>query len=203
MAYRLPTHLGPLIPPPAEQAQQRRPWQGVLTLTFMGAAQGASQDVYVTAAETDGESRIDLWPRRFYVYLGGRRTPHNDINAWVKRYAPPICALMADKLPDPAANESNQVTFTNLSRMLLDNQILAMAPWGVDNLPGAGMMVYPTSSSPLLLVGAVFLSGPFPDFAAYQQQPARSNPSNPALGQSSHHQYAYGGHHGSARYAAP
>lgn len=55
MAHRLPTHLGPLIPPPAEQVQQRRPWQGILTLTFMNAAQGASQDVYVTAAETDGE----------------------------------------------------------------------------------------------------------------------------------------------------
>jgi hypothetical protein len=58
MAHRLPTHLGPLIPPPAEQVQQRRPWQGVLTLTFMNAAQGASQDVYVTAAETDGERYV-------------------------------------------------------------------------------------------------------------------------------------------------
>ena len=58
MAHRLPTHLGSLIPPPAEQVQQRRPWQGVLTLTFMNAAQGASQDVYVTAAETDGERYV-------------------------------------------------------------------------------------------------------------------------------------------------
>lgn len=73
----------------------------------------------------DCGSRIDLWPRRFYVYLGARRTPHNDIKAWVKRYAPPICALMADKLPDPAANESNQETFANLSHMLLDNQIVS------------------------------------------------------------------------------
>jgi hypothetical protein len=55
MAYRLPTNLESLIPPPAEQVQQRRPWQGVLTLTFMNAAQGTFQDVYVTAAETDGE----------------------------------------------------------------------------------------------------------------------------------------------------
>ena len=55
MAYRLPTHLESLIPPPAEQVQQRRPWQGVLTLTFMNAGQGTLQDVYVTAAETDGE----------------------------------------------------------------------------------------------------------------------------------------------------
>lgn len=148
---------------------------------------------------------MDLWPRRFYVYLGSSRTPHNDIKTWVKRYAPPICALMADKLPDPAANALNQATFANLSRMLLDNQIvspcarsysgtfkvthavrkLAMSPWGLDTLPGAGMMIYPTSSSPSLLVGAIFLFGPFPDFATYQQQPARPNPQ---LGSSSHHQ---------------
>jgi hypothetical protein len=150
----------------------------------MNAGQGASQDVYVTATETDGESRMDLWPGRFYVYLGSRRTPHNDIKAWVKRYSPPICALMADKLPDPTANALNQATFNNLSRMLLDSQILAMSPWGLDNVPGAGMMIYPTSSSPSLLVGAIFF-GPFPDFAAYQQQPARPNP---AVASSSHHQ---------------
>ena len=48
------------------------------------------------------------------------------------------------------------------------------------------MMIYPTSSSSSLLVGAVFLSGPFPEFAAYQQQPARTGPSNPVMGQSSH-----------------
>lgn len=202
MAYRLPTNLESLVPPPAEQVQQRRPWRGVLTLTFMNAGQGASQDVYVTATETDGESRMDLWPGRFFVYLGSRHTPHNDIKAWVKRYTPPICALMADKLPDPAANALNQATFNNLSRMLLDSQILAMSPWGLDNVPGAGMMIYPTSSSPSLLVGAIFFV-PFPDFATYQQQPARPSAQSTAMGSSSHHQYPYGGHHSSGRYAAP
>jgi len=67
MAYRLPTHLESLIPPPAEQVQERRPWQGILTLTFMNAAQGASQDVYVTAAETDGE---------WYVLNANEVIPH-------------------------------------------------------------------------------------------------------------------------------
>lgn len=55
MAHRLPTHLNSIIPPPAEQVQQRRPWQGTLTLTFMNTTQGACQDVFATAAETDGE----------------------------------------------------------------------------------------------------------------------------------------------------
>jgi hypothetical protein len=58
MAYRLPTNLESLVPPPAEQVQQRQPWRGVLTLTFMNAGQGASQDVYVTATETDGERYV-------------------------------------------------------------------------------------------------------------------------------------------------
>lgn len=182
---------------------------------------------------------MDHWPRRFYVYLGARRAHHNDIKAWVKQRNQPICALMPDRLPDPTTNAVNQANFANLSRMLLDNQLvrspghvldsqrslhsqIAMAPWGPDNLPGAGVMIYPTSSSTSLLVGAIFLSGPFPEFAVYQQS-GRPNPPNPALGQasSSHHQvrfpfvsnyslpifipsqYPYGGHHGSGRYHAP
>jgi hypothetical protein len=150
---------------------------------------------------------MDLWPRRFYVYLGGRRAPHNDVKTWVKRCNQPICALMPDRLPDPTANAVNQANFANLSRMLLDNQLvrrplavhvlnserslysqIAMAPWGPDNLPGAGVMIYPTSSSSSLLVGAIFLSGPFPEFAVYQQS-GRPNPPNPALGQASSSQY--------------
>ncbi|KAI0300600.1 hypothetical protein B0F90DRAFT_1817641 [Multifurca ochricompacta] len=202
MAFRQPAHLESFIPPPAEQVQQRRPWQGTLTLTFLNANPGAFQDVYVTAAETDGDSRMELWPRRLYVYLGARRVPHNDIKSWVKRYTPPICALMPDKLPDPAANTLNQANFANLSRMLLDNQIVAMAPWNQDNLPGAGIMIYPTSSTVSLLVGAIFLSGPFPEFAVYQQS-GRANPPNAALAQTSHHQFSYGGQHSSGRFAAP
>lgn len=58
MAYRLPTNMESLVPPPGEQVPQRRPWRGVLTLTFMNAGQGASQDVYVTATETDGERSV-------------------------------------------------------------------------------------------------------------------------------------------------
>jgi len=32
---------------------------------------------------------------------------------------------MPDKLPDPAANALNQAAFANLSRMLLENQIVS------------------------------------------------------------------------------
>jgi hypothetical protein len=34
---------------------------------------------------------------------------------------------MADKLPDPAANTLNQANFANLSRMLLENQIVSLS----------------------------------------------------------------------------
>lgn len=77
---------------------------------------------------------MDLWPRSFYVYLGAGRTPHNEVKGWVKRYAPPICALMPDKLPDPAANALNQANFANLSRMLLDNQIVSFSACFVNSV---------------------------------------------------------------------
>ena len=135
-------------------------------------------------------SRMDLWPRRFLVYLNARRVAHNDIKAWTKRFTPPVCTLMPDKLPDPAANALNQANFANLSRMLLENQMVsskahamrdrfsmdlphvqvALAPWSQESPPGAGMMIYPTSSSVSLLVVAVFLIGPFPEFATQQFQ---------------------------------
>jgi hypothetical protein len=54
---------------------------------------------------------MDLWPRRLLVYLNARRVAHNDIDAWTKRFTPPVCALMPDKLPDPAANALNQANF--------------------------------------------------------------------------------------------
>ena len=147
-------------------------------------------------------SRMDLWPRRLLVYLNARRVAHNDIKAWTKRFTPPVCTLMPDKLPDPAANALNQANFANLSRMLLENQMVsskacpmrvrfsmdslhvqvALAPWGQETPPGAGMMIYPTSSSVSLLVGAVFLIDPFPEFAT----PQRANQSSAVAGQASH-----------------
>jgi hypothetical protein len=68
---------------------------------------------------------MDLWPRRFNVFLSARRVQHNDVKTWVKRYTPPVCALMPDKLSDPAANAVNQANFANLCRMLLENQMVS------------------------------------------------------------------------------
>ena len=51
-------------------------------------------------------------------------------------------------------------------------------------------MIYPTSSSVSLLVGAVFLIDPFPDFATPQQS-GRTNQPNAVTGQGSHQVWLY------------
>lgn len=56
MVFRQPTHLEAFIPPPAEQVPQSRSWSGSLTLTHLTSSRGNSfEDVFVTAAETDGD----------------------------------------------------------------------------------------------------------------------------------------------------
>ncbi|THH14573.1 hypothetical protein EW146_g5771 [Bondarzewia mesenterica] len=172
MVFRQPSHLESFVPPPAEQVPQSKAWSGSLTLIHLNAARGHSyEDVYVTAAETDGDNRMDLWPSHLYVYFSQRRITLPDVATWVRRNSPPVCAFMPDRLSDPAANSANQARFTTFSRLLQDNEVVAYAPWNVpDRLLGAGIMMYPTPSSSSLLVGALFLSGNFPDFVTYSQQ---------------------------------
>lgn len=124
-----------------------------------------------------------------------------DVSAWVRRHRPPVCAFMPDRHSDPATNTANQASFSSFSRLLLENQLVscacfsssslgsaaqnlirilwalqvAFAPWNTpDTLPGAGIIIYPTQSSTSLLVGALFLSGSFPDFIVYNQQGAHT-----------------------------
>ena len=80
---------------------------------------------HVTSSKLHFTSRMDLWPGRFYLYLGSRLTLHTDIQARVERYSSPICALVADQLPDPVANVLNQAAFNNLNYMLLDHEIVS------------------------------------------------------------------------------
>ena len=94
-------------------------------LTGKGACLTQFKSLWTHADSVHFASRMDLWPRRLLVYLNARRVAHDDIKAWTKRYSPPVCALMPDKLPDPAANALNQENFANLSRMLLGNQMVS------------------------------------------------------------------------------
>lgn len=51
--FRLPTHLESFIPPPNTQVHHdNKPWRGVL---YLPSIQNAMQEVYCTAAETDGD----------------------------------------------------------------------------------------------------------------------------------------------------
>ncbi|KAI0067009.1 hypothetical protein BV25DRAFT_1897250 [Artomyces pyxidatus] len=168
MAYRLPTHLESFIPPPTDQVGlQARPWSGTFAFNFHGTGQGQYTEVFVTAAETDGE-RQDLWPRKFYLYLGQRQISAPDVSAWAKRSRLPVCTFMPDRHPDPQINATNQASFAWLSRHLLSNSLVAFAPWnmpgGQTNTPGAGIMLYATPSTSSLLVGVIFLSHDFPEF---------------------------------------
>ena len=72
MALRLPTHLDSIIPPPAEQVRQRRPWQWTLTLTFMNTTQGMYQDVF---AKVPGATLFSIVRHRTLGnYLNSSRT---------------------------------------------------------------------------------------------------------------------------------
>ncbi|TRM62298.1 hypothetical protein BD626DRAFT_404243 [Schizophyllum amplum] len=176
MSYRLPTHTPSLVPPPSEQARRSTPWRGVLCVTGMRASdKDSSQDLRVSAVETDGDSSMDLWPSEFFVrVLHGHRLLR-DVQAYVRRYTLPQVTFMADRLGEANAQVVNQTTFRSLSRILYENEMIAVAPWGADNrLPGAGMIIFPAENSSSLLVAALFPYSVFPDFVTMATIPMQS-----------------------------
>jgi hypothetical protein len=69
MVYRLPTQLESFVPPPSEQLQLSRPWRGTFVVNIAnGTGNGTSQEVRVTAAETEGERSVCV-VKRFFVSL--------------------------------------------------------------------------------------------------------------------------------------
>jgi hypothetical protein len=56
MVFRLPTHLDSFVPPPPELVPQSGPWRGTLVVSGLRASdKAATQDLSVTAVETDGD----------------------------------------------------------------------------------------------------------------------------------------------------
>ncbi|KAF7351423.1 hypothetical protein MSAN_01574300 [Mycena sanguinolenta] len=166
MVFRLPTHLDSLIPPPSTQAQSAnagRPWRGTLTVRGMRLSDlGSNQEIRVTAVETDGDSDVRRWPSHFFAELAHGRPILREVRTWIQQHAPPISTFMPDRLPDPDANIVNQTTFRSLSRMLFENQIVAIARWAPDTFPGGGIIIIPAEHSSALLVAALFFAQ-FPD----------------------------------------
>ncbi|KAF5375725.1 hypothetical protein D9615_009352 [Tricholomella constricta] len=171
MVFRLPTHLDSFVPPPSQQTPDQRPWRGALTVSGMRSSdRGSSQTIRVTAVETDGDNRADLWPSQFFTQII-HRPMLKDFQSWVKRHAPPLCTFMPDRHRDANINTVNQTTFRSLSRILFENQTVAIASWGSDDIPGAGVIIFPAQNSSSLLVGALFLTNPFPAFVTSTSSP--------------------------------
>lgn len=165
MVFRLPTTLEPFIPPPSQQSPQQNPWRGALVVSGMRPSDRSSaQTIRVTAVETDGENRTELWPSQFFAHITHGRPILRDMQAWVKRHTPPLCTFMPDRHRDPNINTVNQTLFRSLSRILFESQTVGISSWGSDAIPGAGVIIFPASNSSSLLVGALFLTSPFPDF---------------------------------------
>ncbi|KAK7680222.1 hypothetical protein QCA50_016731 [Cerrena zonata] len=174
--FRLPTHLESFIPPPRDQVPTSRPWTGTLQLPPTHAF--AAQSLFCTVAETEGEnSHVELWPSRFDVQII-RQTPLlQEVQAWVRANTPPMCMFMPARVAEGEGHKTNQAGFEAFAAMLAENQLVAIVPWNApDRLSGGGIIIFPTRASRALLVGAVFLHVPFPDFMA-GLVPAPSRPS--------------------------
>ncbi|THU92247.1 hypothetical protein K435DRAFT_862640 [Dendrothele bispora CBS 962.96] len=212
MVYRIPTHLETFVPPPAppvpsnSQSALTHPWRGRFIVSGMRASDiGNSQEIGVTAVETDGETSSHLWPPSLMFTIA---KPHalpilKQLQEFIKAAAAqgrpvPLSTFMPERLRDPNANTVNQSMFRSLSRVLWDDQNVAVVPFSTPSPrvsspqthnPSAnrsmGILIYPASNSSAILIGAIFLdpSQGFPDFvnAAQRQHHHQSHPSPPSL----------------------
>ncbi|KIY44140.1 hypothetical protein FISHEDRAFT_8650, partial [Fistulina hepatica ATCC 64428] len=172
MAYRSPSCLPSFLPPPSSlpiSNLSRMPWRGLLVVSGLRTLdRNVTHDIRVTAVETDGDNRMDLWPQVFSAHCLAYELPVlRPVQEWVRRHQPPICTFMSDRLRDPNENAVNNTTFRSLSRLLYENQTVALSPWpDHSRFPGAGIIIFPTENTSSLLIGAMFLASPFPDFVA-------------------------------------
>ncbi|KAJ6609095.1 hypothetical protein B0H10DRAFT_1637646, partial [Mycena sp. CBHHK59/15] len=159
MVFRLPTHLDTFIPPPSLQAGQNRPWRGTLTVRGVRTSDTeSSQEIRVTAVETDGDSNVRSWPSQFFAQVTHGRPILREVRAWIRQNTPPISTFMPDRHPDPNTNVVNQTNFRSLSRILFEHQLVAIAPWGTNHFTGGGIIIIPAEHSSALLVAALFFS---------------------------------------------
>jgi hypothetical protein len=124
-----------------------------LVVTFRGVEKAVSQQLRVTAVETDGDkfrassvftpppsgltnrffSRVDLWPSQLFVHPTYDNPILREVQAWTKRHTPPICTFLPDRLRDANDNTVNQTNFRSLSRILFENQMVSsnlnFCPW--------------------------------------------------------------------------
>ncbi|KAK7027325.1 hypothetical protein VNI00_015288 [Paramarasmius palmivorus] len=196
MVFRLPTHLESFIPPPSSQIQPNnsdstvaRPWRGRFIVSGMRASDvGSSQDIKVTGVETDGTTHCELWPPALVFSISA---PYAlPIFAQLQNYlnsrqgSVQLVTFLPERLRDPNTNTVNQTNFRNLSRLLWDKQLVAVMSFSIPSprtpsstsssdtsAPGGGMLIFPVANSSAMLLGAVFMGQPFPDFVYTAQSP--------------------------------
>lgn len=114
---------------------------------------------------------------------------------------------MPDRHRDPNINTVNQTTFRSLSRILFETQTVsiedkffdrpidgvcefkvAVSSWGSDDIPGAGVIIFPAQNSSSLLVGALFLTDPFPAFVLGTSPTIPLSPAQMHPGYAAHYQ---------------
>ncbi|KAJ8495742.1 hypothetical protein ONZ51_g1523 [Trametes cubensis] len=168
--FRLPTHLESLVPPPGDQVPHSQPWRGAFILPASSPHSSARpREIFVTAAETENDNQQEQWPSQFQLQIIRRGGILGEVQAWLSQLQPEQlsrCMLMPDRLPDADLSRQNQTTFEWLARQLLEEGIVAIAPWGLNTEPlhPGGILLYPTRTTRALLVGIVFLNTHFPEF---------------------------------------
>lgn len=160
MSFRLPTNPDAFIPPPSEQLTLAKPWRGSFVYPQAQPSRNATlQEIFVTAAETEGDNRVDLWKRRLSLHVTRSQISSRDITAMMQRQSVSLCAFMPDRLPDPSAHSANQKHFNTLSQMLSRNNLVAFAPFDANNRRGPGVLIFSVMTpADSLLAGAVLMT---------------------------------------------
>ncbi|KAK1230585.1 hypothetical protein PQX77_006322 [Marasmius sp. AFHP31] len=196
MVYRVPTQLESFVPPPGSHisrpttAPAIQPWRGRFIVSGMRASDvGSNQEIKITALEADGVTYCELWPQTLIFSITAPNAV--PIYAQLQNYleTKPASVSLATFLPerqrDNDATAVNQTKFRTLSRLLWDRQLVAVvsfplpsqgpsppnSPSGPSAGSGAGLLIYPVPTSTAMLLGAVFIAEPFPDFVYSAQNP--------------------------------
>ncbi|KAF9528645.1 hypothetical protein CPB83DRAFT_766425 [Crepidotus variabilis] len=181
MVFRLPSHLESLVPAPSQQHPQPSPWRGSFLVSGMRASdRNSSQQLSVTAVETDGENRASQWPDKFHVRVLYDQPVLRQFEMWMGSTNPPLplCTFMPNRLRDTDQNTTNKTNFRSLAAYLFSQQLIAVANWDSDTFPGAGIIIYPAQNTSAVLVGAIFFDSGFPDFVGGTPTPITSGPSS-------------------------
>jgi len=138
------------------------------------------QEIFVTAAETEGDNRVDLWKPRLSLHVTRAQMSSRDISAMMQRQSVSLCAFMPDRLPDPDAHSANQKHFHTLSQMLSRNNLVAFAPFDTNNRRGPGVLIFSVlTPADSLLAGAVLMTPDLLDTITSGGTPPQAGASSP------------------------